>query len=402
MIVSPTDEQEELVEDMTKWFRNPCKIKMYYSYSGAAGTGKTTTLEMFMDKVGLTKAQISAAAYVGKAVLVLLRHGLPASTIHSLIYHTVVEYDKVDSDDDDEKHFKARLRFILRKELDKPVSLIIIDEATMVNDYIRDQILSFGIPVIFLGDNNQLPPITGISSVMLHPDFTLTKIMRQAEDDPIVFISQCILKGIDVDYGTYGLSSVVDSMKIDSHIVTDYDIIICAKNKTRERLNNEIRTNVLHYGDDPVIGDKIICRQNNWDRCVDGIYLTNGLLGYITDISRSRRAKGYLTIDFRPDFMQDIFEDLRLDYTYLKLPQIDKASYGMSNYDKFEYGYVITAHLSQGSEYENVMFIDEPFHDADTTKKLRYTAVTRARTSITIVKAYKQWGYRKMPMVARN
>lgn len=259
----------------------------------------------------------------------------------------------------------------------------------MVNDKIREDIMSFGIPIIMTGDSNQLPPVIGNSSILDTPDFVLTKIMRQAEGDPIVYLSQCILNDVPIEYGMYGKSSVVPSIEIDKHVLTDYDMIICAKNKTREELNNKIREEVLHYDDiKPRLGDKLICRKNNWQENLHGIYLTNGLVGYITEIDYCSMYRDVIYIDFQPDFMEDSFEKLTLDYKYFKAPWQEKKDYGFNfkENERFEYAYAITAHLSQGSEYENVIFMDEKFHDPLTLKRLRYTAITRARNSITYVK----------------
>jgi exodeoxyribonuclease-5 len=270
----------------------------------------------------------------------------------------------------------------------------------MVNDQMREDILSFGIPVVMMGDCNQLPPVFGKSSILDYPDFTLTKIMRQAEGDPIVYLSQCILKGIPIDYGMYGKSRVVSHIPIDRRVVTDYDMIICAKNKTREMLNDRIREDIFHYYDrKPMLGDKVICRQNNWCENINGIYLTNGLVGNITNINYCSLYRDILYIDFQPDFMEDSFEQLSVDYKYLKADFKDKKEFGFTELEKFEYAYAITAHLSQGSEYPNVLFMDEKFHDEETTKRLRYTAVTRARESVTYVKQeeqkkfYQQYNY---------
>ena len=57
----------------------------------------------------------------------------------------------------------------------------------------------------------------------------------------------------------------------------------------------------------------------------------------------------------------------------------------MSRFVKFEYGNVITAHLSQGSEYDRVLFIDEAFGSRELRKKIKYTAISRASKSIDIV-----------------
>ena len=128
--------------------------------------------------------------------------------------------------------------FSRKKKLEWPYRLIVIDEASMVNDDLRDDILSFNVPVIFIGDMNQLPPIFGKSSVMLKPDFVLTKIMRQAEGDPIIKLSQDVLHGRPLIPGEYGKSRVVTSLPRDEHFLFDYDIILTTNNNMREMINN--------------------------------------------------------------------------------------------------------------------------------------------------------------------
>ncbi len=379
-----TDEQKELIRQLKYWYMN--KSKQYFAYSGPPGTGKTTIIRFLIDEINLKEHEFITATYTGKAALVLLRKGVRACTIHSLIYNTYIELEKLP--DGSCKKPKMKMKFVLKESLDPSLKLIIIDEATMVNDKMKELILSFGLPVIFSGDNNQLPPVFGFSTVMLKPDFTLTKLMRQKEDDPIVMFTQMILRGEPLRIGTYGKSRVIDYHSIDKSLLTDYDILICKKNKTREMLNSRIREEVLNRpSNDPVIGDKLICRQNNRDLYIDQIFLTNGLIGYITALDKSTLYKGYLTIDLMPDFLNDkVFEDVELDYKYIKLDYGDRNEYGMSHYNKFEYGYAITSHLSQGSEYDNVLFIDEFFWDKELNIRSSYTAVSRAKESITIVK----------------
>lgn len=338
-----TDEQKRLIQELKQWYFH--KSKPYYSYSGPPGTGKTTIIRALVEELHLKEDEFITAAYVGKAVLVLLRKGLRASTLHSLIYNTYIEEIKPTINSCEKSKFK--LKFILKEQLDPNLKLIIIDEATMVNDKMKDLVLSFGIPVIFLGDINQLPPVFGVSTVMLRPDFILTQLMRQKEDDPIVMFTQMILRGEPIRTGIYGASKVVDYYPIDKTLLTDYDIIICKKNKTREMLNQKIRSDILKRSSiDPVISDKLICRQNNRDQYIDGFFLTNGLIGYIDSIDKSSLYKGYITIDFRPDFLEDVaFENVELDYKYIRLDYSERNSYGMSSFNKFEYGYAITSHL---------------------------------------------------------
>ena len=401
----PTDEQLELCDQICKWFRDyesGHRIRshaQWYSYSGPSGSGKSSVLELIIDKLKLDDDQYMCCALTGKAALNLQQKGLPACTVHSLIYHTILE--KVTSTDDEidmgAPAYKMKFHFILKESLPTNLRLIVVDEATMINNDMRDKILGFGIPTIFIGDMNQLPPIFGISDVMLNPDFRLTKIMRQCEGNPIIQLSQMILNNDYYDFGDYGESKVVDHVDFDKRLLTDYDMILCGKNKTRDTMNNRIIMEILMRKNlHPFIGAKVVNRQNNWDIAVDGISLTNGLIGYISNLSKRHRYKGYYTIDFRPDFMDSEFEGLHIDTKYIVSDYEARKNFGLTKFEKFEYAYCISTHISQGSQYNRVLFLDEPFYDAETTKKLRYTAITRAIDKITIVRSAKSYTPRTM------
>ena len=385
-----TSGQSELLDRITRWYndyhngnKTGYQHPQWFAYSGAAGCGKTTVIREFLNSLCLRDDYIGCA-YTGKAVLQMLRQGLKAKTIHSLIYD-VVSYYRMDPI----THKKIPVfEFVLKKRLDKEVSLIIVDEAPMVNDDMCKEILSFGIPVIFVGDMNQLPPVFGRSTIMENPDFVLTQIMRQSADNPIVQLSQMVLKDIPLLEGKYGTSEVVREFDLGKSLLDDYDQIICFTNSLRQEINNYCRTELLGFKTiDPRLFDKIICRQNNWDIEKDGFYLTNGTSGVITDIDRSHVGNGYYIINFHPDYFEDgvDFEGLRIDARYIKLNHEDQKVIMRTQNEKFEYSYAITAHLSQGSEYPRVFFIDSYFGTPELTKKARYTAITRAMDRITIV-----------------
>ena len=135
----------------------------------------------------------------------------------------------------------------------------------------------------------------------------------------------------------------------------------------------------------PVIGDKVICRQNNWERSIEGnIFLTNGLAGVVTDIHWSLSGGRFLSIDFQPDISDEEFFNLQIDANYIKMDYEERKQHGFTQFEKFEYAYAITTHSSQGSEYPRVLFIDQWFGDADMTRKVEYTSITRAEESIDI------------------
>lgn len=392
MGVELTDEQIALKKEMMYFYKHYGSGKPYYYYSGAAGTGKTTVVQSFIEDLGLGYHEVVSCAYVGKAVLVLLRKGLNASTIHSLIYTPSFSTEKkcvLDEFGNPMWKNSRKMEFVLKEKLSPEIKLIVVDERGMVNDTILNDILSFGIPVILTGDHNQLAPVFGKATNLDSPDFILTKIMRQAEGDPIVYLSQRILKDLPLECGVYGKSEVVNRKEIDESVLRDYDILLCAKNATRDQLNDTLRQDILGYPDrNPVLGDKLICRQNNRGEEVDGIFLTNGLMGKIKDIDYCSMYRGIVYIDLLPDFMDKTFDKLSVDYDFLVADYKDRKEFGYNReLQRFEYGYAITTHLSQGSEWSKVLYMDEYMHDEETMRRLRYTAITRARDSITYVRS---------------
>ena len=101
---------------------------------------------------------------------------------------------------------------------------------------------------------------------------------------------------------------------------------------------------------------KLICRKNNRNRIIGEIYLVNGMLGYVTNVDKSSYNGKTLDISFIPDFVDNVeFNNVRIDYkTLIDSIQTDKENYkkGYSMFDMFEFGDVITVHLSQGSQAE--------------------------------------------------
>ena len=77
-----TDEQDHLIEELTKWFHDyesGHRIRnhsQWYSYSGQAGTGKSTIITMLIDKLNLQPDEYITCAYTGRAALNLQQKNL--------------------------------------------------------------------------------------------------------------------------------------------------------------------------------------------------------------------------------------------------------------------------------------------------------------------------------------
>lgn len=363
-----------------------------FEISGAAGTGKTTCIRYILQELGLDPMrEVLFVAFTGKAATQLARQGLPAVTCHAAFY----EYKKI-PERDEEGHIiylptgQKKLKGVFEKKecLKKRYKAIVIDEGTMIEKNMRDDILSFGLPTFVLGDMNQLPPVFGNPVFLLHPDVTLKKIMRQAEDNPIVMIAHWILDGEPLRPGIYGTSAIIRKSDLTSRHLQQADIVLTGTNALRSEINTLYREKYMNLSrlDYPHIGEKIICRRNNWNKSIgNNIFLTNGLTGFVEYVSRESYNGKSITIDFRPDFTQKTFHDLTIDYKRLMSKPDDETDYFSIGTNQFEFAYAITVHSSQGSQWNNVVSLAELYGNVDFQKKALYTMVTRAVENQTLV-----------------
>ena len=118
------------------------------------------------------------------------------------------------------------------------------------------------------------------------------------------------------------------------------------------------------------------------------MYLTNGTTGICDYFDRSTMKNGIIKIDFKPDFTKKVIKDISIDKARLNNQGIkeltDEETFN-PNLDVFEYAYAITTHSSQGSQYPNVLVLNENFLYGDDYRRWLYTAITRASDRVTIV-----------------
>lgn len=388
------EQQTEALRLAYEWFKS--QTKQVFCLTGCAGSGKSTIVSALIERLGLEPEEVLFMAYIGKAAMVLSLKGNNAKTIHASIYDMgpVPKYNEFGEPIMSKGRPVTRLGFIKKECIGPNIKLLVIDEASMVNKDIAEDIMSFGIPIIALGDLNQLPPVFGAPYLLHEPDVILTQIMRQAEGNPIIQLADMALNGKDIPLGKYGDKCVViQSEQVTDELMKRSSIILCAKNATRDSINKYYRKNIMGIETNfPVVGDKMICRKNNWQLRLrkSGLSLINGMIGYIDSMDLSSYKKGTIKIDFRPDFLQDeFFKDIPIDPMYPFMTYYEKCNQPYNPFDvtnKFEFGYAITVHLSQGSQFDNVLFFDERMGDKDFYRKLLYTGITRAVDGLVIAK----------------
>lgn len=336
------EEQKFVIQEVIK------QKKSVQTVSGYAGTGKSTLIRHLFKLL----PNFAVCAFTGKAANVLRKGGLPAKTIHSLIYKAYSDYD-------------GKVYFSLAGSLD--CDGIIVDEASMVSEYLYKDLKSFGKPLIFVGDHGQLEPIGDKFNLMSNPDYTLETIHRNAGE--IAHFAEYIRKGFKPSSWQIR-NGVGDQIKFVSKfgyedIATTVDQVICAYNKTRAETNKMIRFK-SGRGVVPEKGDRVMCLRNN---AAKGLF--NGMQGTVSEIGPE-------------DAIVFSSEDLVIETRF------DKKTFGQVKYEfesdrdspmPFDYSYCITAHKSQGSEYDEVLVLEQKC-DLWDHKRWAYTAASRARKKL--------------------
>ncbi len=357
-------QQDDALKAVAAWLGegSPQVFRLF----GYAGTGKTTLAKHLAENVD---GDVIFGAFTGKAASVLRAKGChDASTIHSMIYR---------SKESDEG---GPLFALNRSGPAAKADLIVIDECSMVDEELGRDLLSFGKPVLVLGDPAQLPPVKGGGFfTAAAPDIMLTEVHRQAVDNPIIRLSMAVREGHGFDIGRYGESRVLRRRDIDSDMVTKADQVLVGMNRTRRLYNARIRA-ILGYRDPtPAVGEKLVCLRND---------KTKGLLnGGAWTVQALRQGPPELVrLDVVPeDERRRRGVEVAVPREFFEGREDELPALTRREFDEFTYGYALTVHKAQGSQWNEVMLFDESFAFREHRSRWLYTGLTRASERITVV-----------------
>lgn len=371
-------QQDEALKAVGKWLKEG-RTQVFRLF-GYAGTGKTTLARHFAEHVD---GDVLFAAFTGKAAQVLRSKGATtARTIHSLIYRPRGEEEV--SDEETGKTSMTPMFSVNRQSPVAKASLIVIDECSMVDEQLGRDLMSFGTPILVLGDPGQLPPVSGGGFFTeQEPDYLLTDIHRQARDNPIIQLAMQIREGKEITYGDYGATArVISKNEVTQDLVLNCDQVLVGTNKTRRRYNKRLRELKGFTADYPQSGDKLVCLRNDQ---VKG--LLNGSLWQVMTSSRETVKPGMnLLIKPEDDDMDRGAAKIKLLKAAFEDVETEIPWTTRKRYDEFDYGYALTVHKAQGSQWNNVVLFDESWAFRDTRERWLYTAVTRAAETLTIVR----------------
>ncbi|MDG3575834.1 ATP-dependent RecD-like DNA helicase [Rhizobium sp. YJ-22] len=370
-------QQDEALKAVSRWLKEG--RQPVFRLFGYAGTGKTTLARYFAEHVD---GEVLFAAFTGKAAQVLRTRGASnAKTIHSLIYRPRGEEEV--ADEETGKTSIAPMFSINRQSPVAKAALIVIDECSMVDEQLGKDLMSFGTPILVLGDPGQLPPVSGGGFFTdQDPDYLLTDIHRQAQDNPIIQIAMDVREGKEIPYGEYGKARVISKNEVTQSLVLDADQVLVGTNRTRRRYNQRLRELKGFSAQYPQSGDKLVCLRNDPAKG-----LLNGSLWQVMSSSKETVKPG-INLMIRPedDDMDRGAAKIKLLKAAFEEPDTEIPWSTKKRYDDFDYGYALTVHKAQGSQWNNVVLFDESWAFRDSRERWLYTGITRAADSLTIVR----------------
>lgn len=326
-------------------------------------------------------------------------------------------------------HGKEWLR---REALDRDYNLIIVDEASMVDDMMLRDLRSYGVPILAVGDHAQLPPVGGSGSLMRSPMLRLEQIHRQAEGNPIIALSKIIRETGRIPDGFDGGDAVTfEKLRFVERLIEDRYAdasperllemgIACYTNRRRVGLNAMVRRvrGLVRAGQSlplPRKGEHVVCLRNIKEG-QGRPPVANGMRGVLqgdvdwklikaphgdrkmADGTPARESETQLlaSVAFPEDEISaydfEVFGPQFMREKTFSSPEELARDTGIHSFAMagalFDFGYAMTGHKMQGSQSDDLVAVVErpgPVSDED-WKRWCYTVVTRAASKLTVLR----------------
>ena len=257
----------------------------------------------------------------------------------------------------------------------------LVHNCSMIDGRMGEDVTSFGTKILVLGDPAQLPPIMGAGYFTegVTPDVMLTDIHRQAKDNPIIAMATKVRNHESLSVGSYGESLVAEKCHIDETHALAADQILVGRNKTRHASNKRMRALYGRTDHLPVSEDKLVCLRNNHE-----IGLLNGAIWFVNEMGLIEDDRLFMTI--RSENSDDEVLEVEAHTQYFMGQGEALPWWERKNAEEFDFGYALTVHKAQGSQWDNVLLFDESHCFRADKHRWLYTGLTRAAERVVVVK----------------
>ena len=282
----------------------------------------------------------------------------------------------------------------LRKKIDPRYKFIVVFDSILLSQQTLMDIASFGLPIILIRDP-MLMPSPDTYTFLRDANIELSEVQSEYIRNPIVYFAHKVLHDDKFVYGNYDTVSVVHKRQMNLYNLKSSDMNITITNELRDRVNYIYRSKVLNKKNSiNGLNERLIIMNDNYNEKIVNhdeknirLYLNKGVIGNITRINHHAISTKYVPIDFRPEGYFESFCDLNLDRYYLNHIEGNSRQIIPDEILKAEYAYALTPQLARLSNWDKVTFILDANEDNDyeLQKRLVYTAITRAKKSLTII-----------------
>lgn len=413
-----SEDQRHAVDHVVDWYRAGGQVggeRRPLAIAGPAGSGKTTVLSVIIAELGLVPQQVMMLAPTGKAVEALkvrLPRGwrMRVRTLASFLWRWQLKgYEGEDNQFTNQG----------AKPAESDLELLIVDEASMVTRQDFAALRKYS-RVLFIGDPNQLPPVVedetqeaelGSCNVLDKPDAVLRKVHRQDAGSSILLVAEQVRTGGQPEFGPSGDGRVIHLSEEHGHVgvdqardlLDDADVVLTQRNSLRVRINEFVRwrrgfmKNPVDFVPKP--GEVLVASENsmhptartklaNGERLIVQEYLGTEQVRDDAPEIEEYRVRAY------PEGREADSAEWLVSSQMLRGDQIRSSvldtrhvSGPRSNVLRADWGYALTVHKAQGSEWSNVVVVDDQNPDHQIPRnKWYYVAYSRAIDRLVILK----------------
>lgn len=389
-----TDEAYFALAKLERWYRK--YNHQIIEISGVVGTGVHELVEEFIDKMEFDRREIMYLTYDQKQVLEMAAKRYHTYYLPSIIYKytRIVDFDSLPVINSHANELEYQWKKDVRKKIDPRYRLMIVFDSSLLNKKTLEDLASFGLPIILMRDP-MLIPAPDTYTFLRDPNIELTSLNPFLLRKPVTYFANKVLRGEKLNFGSYDTVSIVPRKQLNLYNLKSAEMILTTSNELMREINEVYRSKVMKLKSPAnVVGERVIIMNNlygeklvNEDEKKIKIFLTKGLIGYISKCNKHALSTKYIPIDFRPEFYHESFNELMMDRHYLNGVNPPSRQQIPDEVVMCQYAYALSASLSRLSHWDKVTLIADNNVEQDEwmQRQLLYNTITRCTNSLTLV-----------------
>ena len=387
-----TIDQFYAVDQLEKWYHD--YNHQVIDLCGMIGTGKKEIIEEFLYRREFENYQVMYLSYNQADVISLALEQYHAYYLDGILYDYQKDIDFNSLKIINPNSFDVKYNWIQtrKKKINKAYKIIIVLNAELCSRKVIKDLCKFGLPIILISD----PMMLGFEKSYLRnhdPNISINMIKPSVQKHPFNHFIQKFINNETIPYGNFKAVTILKKKDSNMYNFKFSDIIIAENDSTVESLNNLYRSKILKNNTNILKpGERLILAESSHEAIINKtedkikFYLDQGITGTVLTVDQHLKNRRFVNITFQPDFYDEEIPEMVLNRFYLNKFTNRSIQFSPTHVYNFDYCYAITAKRSQYGCWNDITIIEEPYDDYDYHVKVLYTAMTRAKKSIVIIR----------------